>query len=51
MVIPPHLHSDGVFVFPLHVVDVPGHSCHGVYCLLNDLIALLVWVKVLCNFL
>ena len=51
MVIPPHLHSDGVFMFPLHVVDVPGHSCHGVYGLLNDLIALLVWVKVLCNFL
>lgn len=51
VVIPAHLHSDSVFVFPLHVVDVPGHSGHGVDGLLDNVIALLIWVKVLCNFL
>lgn len=46
-----HLNSDSVFVFPLHIIDVPGHSSHGVDGLLNDLIALLVWIEVLGNFL
>lgn len=45
------LHSDSMFVFSLHVVDVPGHSGHGVYGLLHHLVALLVWAKVLRDFL
>lgn len=51
VVIPAHLHSDSVFMFPLHVVDVPRHSGHGVDGLLDNVIALLIWVKVLCYFL
>lgn len=51
MVIPADLNSDCMLMFPLHIVDVPGHSCHSVYGLLNHVIPLLIWVKVLCNFL
>lgn len=47
----PHLHSDGVLVPPLHVVDVPRHAGHGVDGLLDNIVALLVGIKVLCNFL
>lgn len=46
-----HLNSDSVFVFPLHVVDVPRHPGHGVDGLLDNVVALLVGIKVLCNFL
>lgn len=46
-----HLNSDSMFVFPLHVIDVPGHSGHGVNGLLNHLVALLVWIEVPGNFL
>ena len=42
-----NLQSNGMLVFPLHVVDVPGHACHGVDGFLHYLIALLLWVKVL----
>lgn len=46
-----HLNSDGMFVLPFHIIDVPGHSSHGVNGLLNDLVALLVQIQVLGNFL
>ena len=36
-----------MFMFPLHVIDIPGHTCHGVDGLLHHLITLLLWVKVL----
>lgn len=41
------LQPDRVLVFPLHVIDVPGHPGHGVDGLLHHLIALLLRVKVL----
>ena len=41
------LQPDSVLVFPLHVIDVPGHPGHGVNGLLHHLIALLRRVKVL----
>lgn len=40
-----------MFVFPLHVIDVPRHPSHGVNGLLDDVVALLVRIKVLCDFL
>lgn len=40
-----------MLVFPLHVVDVPRHPGHGVDGLLDDVVALVVGIKVLCNFL
>ena len=36
-----------MFMFPLHVVDVPGHARHRVDRLLHHLIPLLLRVKVL----
>lgn len=51
MVIPPHLHSDGVFVFPLHVVDVPGDRRHGDDGVLHHLIPRVALIEVLRKFL
>lgn len=41
------LQPHGVLVFPLHVVDVPGHPGHGVERLLHHVVALLLSPKVL----
>lgn len=36
-----------MFVPPLHVVDVPGHACHGVNGILYHLKAILFLIKML----
>lgn len=41
-----YLQPNGVLVFPLHVVDVPGHSLHGVYGFLHNLVSLRVLLHV-----
>lgn len=40
-----------MFLFPLHVIDVPGDRCHGDDGVLHDLIARVALVKVLQKFL
>lgn len=45
------LQSDGVFMFPFHVIDVPGDAGHGVDGLLHHLVTLFFRVEVLGNFL
>ena len=47
----PHLQADSVFMLPLHVVDVPGHSLHRVYGIKHHIVALCVLVKVIFYFL
>ena len=41
-----YLQPDSVFMFPFHVIDVPGYSLHGVYGLLHHLIHLCVLLQV-----
>lgn len=41
-----YLQPHSVLVFPLHVVDVPGHSLHGVYGFLHNLVGLCVLLHV-----
>ena len=47
----PHLQADSVFMFPLHVIDVPGYSLHRVYGVKHHIVALCVLVKVIFYFL
>lgn len=41
-----HLQSNCMLMFPLHVVDVPGHSLHGVNGFLHNLMGLCVLLHV-----
>lgn len=41
-----YLQPHGVLVLPLHVVDVPGNSLHGVYGFLHHLVSLCVLLHV-----
>lgn len=40
-----------MFMPPLHVIDVPGHACHGVNGVLYHLEAILFLIKMFGNFL
>lgn len=46
-----HLQSHSMLVLPLHVIDVPGHSCHGDYGLFDHIKPLFLRVKMFSNFL
>ena len=46
-----HLQADSMLMFPLHVIDVPGHSLHRVYSIEHNIIAFGVLVKVIFYFL
>lgn len=46
-----HLQSHSMLMLPLHVVDVPGHSCHGDYGFFHYIIALFLRVKMFGDFL
>lgn len=41
-----YLQPYGVFLLPLHVIDVPGHRRHGDDGVLDDLVAGVALVKV-----
>lgn len=42
-----HLQAHCVFLLPLHIIDVPGHCCHGDDGILHNLVSRVTLVKVL----
>lgn len=41
-----YLQSDCMFLFPLHVIDVPGNCCHGYNGIFYHLIPWITFIKV-----